>query len=72
MDSIKLLNQLILLHGVILLLDVTPCDKCFKKHCISFVANSADPDEMLRSAAFHQGLHCLPKYPLMGIQTTNG
>ena len=23
------------------------------------LANSADPDEMLRNAAFHQGLHCL-------------
>ena len=25
-------------------------------------ANSADPDEMPHYAAFHQGLHCLPKY----------
>ena len=25
-------------------------------------ANSADPDEMLHHAAFHLGLHCLPKY----------
>ena len=24
-------------------------------------ANSEDPDEMLHNAAFHQGLHCLPK-----------
>ena len=30
---------------------------------INFVlANSADPDEMPHKAAFHQGLHCLPKY----------
>ena len=29
---------------------------------IGFVlANSADPDEMLNYAAFHLGLHCLPK-----------
>ena len=27
------------------------------------LANSADPDEMLRYAAFHLGLHCLQKYP---------
>ena len=25
-------------------------------------ANSADPDEMQHYAAFHLGLHCLPKY----------
>ena len=27
------------------------------------LANSADPDEMPHYAAFHLGLHCLPKYP---------
>ena len=27
-------------------------------------ANSADPDEMQQYAAFHLGLHCLPKYPI--------
>ena len=26
------------------------------------LANSVDPDEMLPYAAFHFGLHCLPKY----------
>ena len=25
-------------------------------------ANSVDPDEMPHYAAFHLGLHCLPKY----------
>ena len=30
---------------------------------IAFIsANSADSDQMLPNAAFHQGLHCLPKY----------
>ena len=30
--------------------------------CFFFVlANSVDPDEMPHHAAFHQGLHCLPK-----------
>ena len=33
------------------------------------IANSADPDEMLLYEAFHQGLHCLPKYPF--ISTVN-
>ena len=28
------------------------------------LANSVDPDEMLHYAAFHLGLHCLPKYAL--------
>ena len=30
--------------------------------CI-YLSNSAGPDEMLHFAAFHLGLHCLPKYP---------
>ena len=34
---------------------------------ILILANSADPDE---NAAFHQGLHCLPKYPFRGFQNT--
>ena len=32
------------------------------------LANRADPDEMQHDAAFHQGLHCMPKYSFMGIQ----
>ena len=35
---------------------------CFAK-IKTILANSADPDEMLHYAAFHLGLHCLPKYP---------
>ena len=32
---------------------------------IDFVfANSANPDEMPHYAAFHLGLHCLPKHPI--------
>ena len=31
------------------------------------LANSVDPDEMQHHAAFHQGLHCLPKYPIRGF-----
>ena len=34
--------------------------------CFVILANSADPDEMMHSAAFHMGLHYLPKYPLWG------
>ena len=37
------------------------------KICFS-LANSADPDEMLHHAAFHLGLHGLPKYLFAGIQ----
>ena len=29
--------------------------------CVLILANSADPDEMPPNAAFHLGLHCLPK-----------
>ena len=33
---------------------------------ISYVfPNSADPDEMQHYAAFHLGLHCLPRYPFI-------
>ena len=40
---------------------------------VDFVlANSADPDEMPNYAAFHLGLHCLPKYPLWGFWSTKG
>ena len=37
-------------------------------------ANSADPDEMSHSAAFHQGLHCLPNFSSTvhkGLSTAN-
>ena len=36
------------------------------------LANSADSDEMPPYAAFHLGLHCLPKYLLTGIQNEKG
>ena len=41
---------------------------------ILILANSADPDEMHHYAAFHLGLHCLPKYPLgvSSIQRAKG
>ena len=40
---------------------------------INFVwANSADPDEMQLYGAFHQGLHCLPKYPIRGFWSRKG
>ena len=29
---------------------------------VLILGNSADPDEMQHDAAFHLGLHCLPKY----------
>ena len=32
--------------------------------------NSADPDEMQHSAAFHLGLQCLQKYLFKGFQNT--
>ena len=39
--------------------------------CLIF-AKSADPDEMPRTAAFHLGLHCLPKYAFLGIDYEQG
>ena len=35
-------------------------------------ANSADPGEMKHYAAFHLGLHRLPKYPFRGFQYSKG
>ena len=35
-------------------------------------ANSVDPDEMQHTAAFHLGLHCLPKYPWVSRCFTRG
>ena len=37
---------------------------------VFIIANSVDPDEMQQNAAFHLGLHCLPKYPFRGFQYT--
>ena len=31
------------------------------------LANSAHPDEMLHSTAFHLGIHCMPKYMVRGF-----
>ena len=40
---------------------------------IDFVlANSADHDEMPYYVAFHQGLHCLPKYPFWDFWSSKG
>ena len=33
-----------------------------------YISNSANTDEMLHYAAFHLGLHCLPKYLFIYIQ----
>ena len=35
---------------------------------VLILASSADPDEMQQDAAFHLGLHCLPKYQLRSFQ----
>ena len=36
------------------------------------LANSEDPDEMQHNAAFHLGLHCLPKYSFRGFPEYKG
>ena len=36
------------------------------------LTNIADPDEMLHSAAFHLGLHCLPKDLFRDFPYTKG
>ena len=39
---------------------------------VLIIANSVDPDEMQHYAAFHLGLHCLPKYPFRGFLYRKG
>ena len=39
---------------------------------VLILANSEDPDDMQQYAAFHLGLHCLPKYLFKGFQCTKG
>ena len=56
-------------------LQVIISKKCYISQKIDFVlANSADPDETLHDLAFHQGLHCMPNYPLEGlpVQSSKG
>ena len=36
--------------------------------CFFISANIVDPNKMLHSAVFHQGLHCLSKYLFRDIQ----
>ena len=38
---------------------------------VLILANSADPDEMRPYAAFHLGLHCLPKYIISKMKGAN-
>ena len=45
-------------NKVELVWQLTSCN--FSKQCRVILANSADPDQMLHSAAFDLGLHCLP------------
>ena len=39
---------------------------------VLILANSADPDEMQHYAAFHLGLHCLPKNLFRGLSVYKG
>ena len=39
---------------------------------VLMLANSEDTDEMQLYAAFHLGLHFIPKYPFRGFQKTKG
>ena len=47
-------------------------DVCLSQKIVFILATSADPDEMQHYAAFHLGLHYLPKYPFGGFQYRKG
>ena len=36
------------------------------------LSKKSEPDKMQHYAAFHLGLHCLPKYPFRGLNSTKG
>ena len=42
-------------------------DALLSMKVVLIIANREDPDEMQHYAAFHLGLHCLPKYPFRGF-----
>ena len=44
------------------------CKLCYISAPVLILVNSADPDEMQHYAAFHLGLHYLPKIPFSGFQ----
>ena len=45
---------------------------CLYLTVVLILANSADPDEMQHTAAFHLDLHCLPKYSFRAFQYKKG
>ena len=48
------------------------CPNVLIMRYLFILANSAEHDEMSPYAAFHLGLHCLPKYIFTGIQHEKG
>ena len=48
------------------LMSISVPEDCFN------LSEQCRPDEMRHSAAFHLGLHCLPKYPFRGSPDSNG
>ena len=70
-DTVKSGWSMYLLRGQRLYFPKSVVSLFFLK--IDFVlANSADPDEMPHYAAFHLGLHCLPRYPITDFSSTKG
>ena len=44
------------------------CMSVMSLNIVFTLTNSVDTDEMPHNAAFHQGLHCLSKYPFRGTK----
>ena len=69
-DTIRMELCILYLKGLLVKISI--------RWCISFAdiffyhRNNADSDEMPPNAAFHLGLHCLPKYLFAGIQSKKG
>ena len=71
-------NGLFLLVGYIKL-GIVHCQVIIFKNIVFFClkifftfTNSDDTDEMQHNAAFHLGLHCLPKYSFRGFPNIKG
>ena len=67
-DTVKLGWSIICIEGPQVIISK---NMLYLSQKMNFVlGNSADPDEMPHNAAFHLGLHRLPKHPYWGFWST--
>ena len=73
LQTIKMGWSIVYIEGSQVIISPTPPKNCIFSLKMDFVmANSVDPDEMPHDAAFHQGLHCLPKHLFRYFSSSKG